>query len=68
MRLRNILLAGTFVAAPLSAQAQPANPPPVTGLYVSLGVGANLLMDEHLVNGTGTAAMPDCGPASDRRR
>jgi hypothetical protein len=40
----------------LSSQAQPANPPPVTGLYVSLGAGANILMDEHLVNAMGTAA------------
>jgi OmpA-OmpF porin, OOP family len=56
MRLKNILLAAIFVVAPLSAQAQPANPPPVTGLYISLGAGANILMDEHLINGTGTAS------------
>jgi outer membrane protein OmpA-like peptidoglycan-associated protein len=37
-------------------QAQPVNPPPVTGLYMSIGAGANLLMDEHLVNATGTAS------------
>jgi outer membrane protein OmpA-like peptidoglycan-associated protein len=43
------------MAAPLCAQAQPANPPPVTGLYMSIGAGGNILMDEHLVNGTGTA-------------
>src|SRR3978361_1133155 len=56
MRPKNILLAATLIAAPLSSQAQPVNPPPVTGLYVSLGAGANLLMDEHLVNATGTAS------------
>ncbi len=56
MRLKNTLFAATLVAAPLSVQAQPANPPPVTGLYVSLGAGANLLMDEHLRNANGTAA------------
>jgi OmpA-OmpF porin, OOP family len=56
MRLKNALLAATLVAAPLSARAQSANPPPVTGLYISLGAGGNILMDEHLVNGTGTAS------------
>ena len=56
MRLKNAVLAATFIVAPLSSQAQPANPTPVTGLYVSLGAGANLLMDEHLVNATGTAS------------
>lgn len=56
MKLKNAFLATTIIAAPLSSQAQPANPPPVTGLYVSLGAGANSLMDEHLVNGMGTAA------------
>ena len=56
MRPKNTLLAATLIAVPLSSQAQPVNPPPVTGLYVSLGAGANLLMDEHLVNATGTAS------------
>jgi OOP family OmpA-OmpF porin len=56
MRLKNTLLAATLLAAPLSSQAQPANPPPVTGLYMSLGAGGNILMDEHLVNGVGTAS------------
>jgi OmpA-OmpF porin, OOP family len=57
MKLRNTLLAATLLATPVvGANAQPANPPPVTGLYVSLGAGANILMDEHLVNGTGTAS------------
>ena len=56
MKLKNTLLAATLIAAPLSSQAQPANPPPVTGLYVSLGAGGNILMDEHLVNGNGTAS------------
>jgi OOP family OmpA-OmpF porin len=56
MKLRETLLAATLIVAPLSSQAQPANPPPVTGLYISLGAGANILMDEHLVNGAGTAS------------
>jgi OmpA-OmpF porin, OOP family len=56
VKLKNTLLAATLIAAPSSSQAQPANPPPVTGLYVSLGAGANILMDEHLVNAMGTAA------------
>jgi outer membrane protein OmpA-like peptidoglycan-associated protein len=56
MKLKNTLLAATLIAAPLSSQAQPANPPPVTGLYISLGAGGNILMDEHLVNGAGTAS------------
>jgi len=56
MRLKNTLLATTLVAAPLAAQAQQANPPPVTGLYVSIGAGANILRDEHLVNAAGTAS------------
>ena len=56
MDLKKTWLAAALVAAPLSAHAQPANPPPVTGLYISLGAGANILMDEHLVNGTGTAS------------
>jgi outer membrane protein OmpA-like peptidoglycan-associated protein len=56
MRLKNALVAATLVAAPIGARAQPANPPPVTGLYLSLGAGANILMDEHLVNAMGTAA------------
>jgi len=56
MRLKYILLATSIIAAPSVARAQPNNPPPVTGLYISLGAGANLLQDEHLVNATGTAA------------
>ncbi len=56
MRLQNIVLAAAVIAVPLVAQAQPANPPPVTGLYISLGAGGNILMDEHLVNGNGTAS------------
>lgn len=56
MRIKNTLFAATLVAAPLSSHAQPVNPPPVTGLYVSLGAGANILQDEHLVNATGTAS------------
>ena len=56
MKSKNILLVTTLIAVPLSSQAQPVNPPPVTGPYVSLGAGANLLMDEHLVNAAGTAS------------
>jgi hypothetical protein len=56
MHLKNSWLAAALVTAPFGAYAQPANPPPVTGLYISLGAGANSLMDEHLVNGTGTAS------------
>ena len=52
----NTLIVATLVAAPLGAQAQSTNPPPVTGLYMSLGVGGNILMDEHLVNSTGSAS------------
>src|SRR6195952_2644303 len=55
MKLNTIIVA-TLIAAPLSAQAQTLNPPPVTGLYMSLGAGANYLMDEHLVNSTGSAS------------
>jgi len=59
MRLKNTLIAATLVAAPLSVQAQTEysqNPPPVTGLYMSLGAGANYLQDEPLVNAFGTAS------------
>jgi OmpA-OmpF porin, OOP family len=56
MRTKNVLWTATLLAAPLSAHSQSTNPPPVTGLYVSLGAGANILQDEHLVNATGTAA------------
>jgi outer membrane protein OmpA-like peptidoglycan-associated protein len=56
MKLKSTLLAATLMAAPLSAQAQQANPQPVTGLYISLGAGGNFLQDEHLVNAAGTAA------------
>jgi hypothetical protein len=59
--------AATLIAAALSSQAQPANPPPVTGLYASLGAGANILMDEHLVNSMDTAAYAKLRPASDLR-
>ena len=55
MSLRYILLATTLIAVPLASQAEMANPSPVTGPYISLGIGANYLQDEHLVNATGTA-------------
>jgi len=56
MKLKNALLATTLIAAPLAVQAQPANPPPVTGLYINLGIGANYMQDEHLVGANGRAA------------
>ena len=56
MKLKSTLLAATLIAAPLSSQAKTVNPPPVSGLYVSLGAGVNFLMDEHLVNAAGQAA------------
>jgi OOP family OmpA-OmpF porin len=56
MKLRYTLLAATLMTAPLTAQAQTANPPPVTGLYISLGAGINYLQDEHLVDATGAAS------------
>src|SRR3954451_17958111 len=52
----NTLIVATLIAAPFGAQAQSTNPPPVTGLYMSLGAGAHILMDEHLVNSTGSAS------------
>jgi outer membrane protein OmpA-like peptidoglycan-associated protein/outer membrane protein W len=43
MKLRHALLVATTFAAPVAAFAQP-----VTGPYVSLGVGANYLQDQNL--------------------
>jgi OOP family OmpA-OmpF porin len=43
MRLRSALLAATVLAVPFAAKAQP-----ITGIYVSGAVGANLLQDETL--------------------
>ena len=40
MRIRNALLAATFLALPLAAQAQP-----ISGLYVGAGAGVNMLME-----------------------
>jgi outer membrane protein OmpA-like peptidoglycan-associated protein len=45
MKLRNALLVATMLAAPAAAWAQP-----VTGPYVSLGVGANYLQDQSIKN------------------
>jgi len=56
MQLKTTCLAAALVAAPVATYAQAPNPPPVTGLYISIGAGANILMDEHLVNGQGTAS------------
>src|SRR4051794_20355100 len=55
MKLRYTFLAATMMAAPLAAKAQTTNPPPVTGLYVSIGAGINILQGEHLADATGTA-------------
>ncbi len=41
MRFRSALLAATLLAAPLAAKAQP-----IPGLYVSAGLGANIMSDE----------------------
>jgi outer membrane protein OmpA-like peptidoglycan-associated protein/outer membrane protein W len=43
MKLRNALLVATTLAAPVAAFAQP-----VTGPYISLGVGANYIEDQNL--------------------
>jgi outer membrane protein OmpA-like peptidoglycan-associated protein len=40
MRVRNALLAATFMALPLAAQAQP-----VSGIYMGAGIGTNLLQE-----------------------
>ena len=40
MRIRNALLAATFLALPLAAQAQP-----ISGVYVGAGAGVNMLME-----------------------
>ncbi len=45
-----------MLTVPLAVQAQQTNPPPVTGPYLSIGAGANILRDEHLVNGNGTTS------------
>ena len=42
MTIRNTLLAATMLAFPLAANAAP----PVNGLYVSIGAGANLMQNE----------------------
>jgi len=45
MKLRNALLVATMLAAPIAAFAQP-----VTGPYISLGVGATYLQDQNLTS------------------
>jgi outer membrane protein OmpA-like peptidoglycan-associated protein len=54
MTLRGTLLAASLLALPLAASAQP-----VTGLYISGGIGANLLQDESVksVGGVATSGM-----------
>ena len=51
MRVRNALLAATFLALPLAAQAQP-----ISGLYIGAGAGVNLLQESDL-SVTGPAAV-----------
>jgi outer membrane protein OmpA-like peptidoglycan-associated protein len=53
MRVRNALLAASFLALPLAAQAQP-----ISGLYVGAGVGANFAQetDVELSRGMGATA------------
>jgi outer membrane protein OmpA-like peptidoglycan-associated protein len=58
MQLRSALLAATVLATPIAASAQP-----VTGLYVGLGAGVNIMAQEDIKNlfsptfgGTGFAA------------
>jgi OmpA-OmpF porin, OOP family len=46
MTLRTKLLAATLLAAPLFALSPAAKAQPVTGLYVGLGAGGNVAMDE----------------------
>ncbi len=48
MRIRSALLATTLLGSAFSAAASAQTAPPIDGLYVSLGAGYNLLMDEHL--------------------
>jgi len=47
MKLRGAFLATTMLALPFVANAQP-----VTGLYVGLGAGVNLMQDEHTSGST----------------
>ena len=60
MQLRSVLLGATLLSAPTVAMAQLpelAPPPPLTGLYIGAGAGANWLLPEHLINPqTGNAA------------
>jgi len=53
MRNLPILLAGLLSGLPLAAAAQP-----VTGPYVSLGAGYNILQDEFLHTNTATSGIP----------
>jgi OmpA-OmpF porin, OOP family len=52
MKLRNALLAASILALPAAAMAQP-----VTGPYVSLGVGVNIFQDETIKS----ASVPSLG-------
>ena len=45
MKLRNALLAATFLAAPIAVSAQP-----VSGVYIGAGAGGNILQDETIRN------------------
>jgi len=57
MQLRNLLLAATVMALPLTAHAQP-----VTGLYVGAGAGVNIMLDEPINSATFGGA--PTGPAN----
>ncbi|MGK7865693.1 OmpA family protein [Falsiroseomonas sp. E2-1-a20] len=60
MHVRNALLAATFLALPLAAQAQP-----ISGLYVGAGVGVNMLQesDVELSRGMGATVAARSGSA-----
>lgn len=67
MRFRSALLAATLLAAPLAAKAQP-----IPGLYVSGGIGANIMSDETIRSITppnalaGGGVIPPAGTANVR--
>jgi OmpA-OmpF porin, OOP family len=53
MQLRSLLLGATLLSAPGLAMAQLpelAPPPPLSGLYVGAGAGANWMLEQHLIN------------------
>jgi OOP family OmpA-OmpF porin len=53
MKPRNLLFGATMLSAPTVAMAQMpelAPPPPLSGLYVGAGAGANWMLQQHLIN------------------